>query len=200
MARLVDQKQYYRDLKEGTLPHVAWITPDYQDSEHPTAKPADGMWYVTKLINALMASAYWKDSVVFLTWDDYGGFYDHVEPPELDAFGLGPRVPMLVISPYAKAGYISHYIYEFSSVLKFIEERWGLPHLTARDHWANDMQDCFDFNQQPSAPLTIAIPPDLPPSKPILDYAFYPPSVPLPTFTPPRTFHMEPVSRPTSKK
>jgi phospholipase C len=127
----VDQKQGHRDLKEGTLPQVVWITPDYLDSEHPIAKPADGMWYVTKLINALMASTYWKDSVVFLTRDDCGGFYEHVAPPELDAFGLGPRVPMLVIPPYAKTGYISHYIYEFSSVLKFIEERWGLRHLRA---------------------------------------------------------------------
>src|SRR6516165_12128563 len=71
--------------------------------------------------------------VIFLTWDDYGGFYDHVAPPEIDAYGLGPRVPMLVISPYAKSDYISHVNYEFCSVLKFVEERWGLHHLTPRD-------------------------------------------------------------------
>lgn len=200
MARLVDYKEYYRDLQRGALPQVSWIIPDFQDSEHPTAKPVDGMWHVTKLINALMASSYWKDSVVFLTWDDYGGFYDHVPPPQLDAFGLGPRVPMIVISPYAKRGYISHDIYEFCSVLRFIEERWGLRHLTARDHWANDMRDCFDFAQNPSPPFTIAIPPNLPPSKPILDYSAYPPYVPLPEYTRPRRLMMQPVKPPSSPK
>jgi phospholipase C len=179
-------------LQKGTLPAFSWIIPDYQDSEHPVALPVDGMWYVTKLVNALMASPYWKDSVIFLTWDDYGGFYDHVPPPEMDAFGLGPRVPMLVISPYAKRGYISHYTYEFCSVLKFVEERWKLHHLTARDHWANDMRECFDFDQEPTAPMMISVPSNLPPSRPILDYGAYPPSVPLPRYVPPRTLHLAP--------
>ena len=192
MARLADLKEYFSDLQKGTLPAVSWIIPDYQDSEHPVALPADGMWYVTKLVNALMASPYWKDSVIFLTWDDYGGFYDHVPPPEMDAYGLGPRVPMLVISPYAKPGYISRYTYEFCSVLKFVEERWKLRHLTARDHWANDMRDCFDFDQEPAAPLLISIPSNLPRSRPILDYGAYPPSVPLPKYAPPRALHMAP--------
>jgi phospholipase C len=192
MARLADLKEYFSDLQKGTLPAVSWIIPDYQDSEHPVALPADGMWYVTKLVNALMASPYWKDSVIFLTWDDYGGFYDHVPPPEMDAYGLGPRVPMLVISPYAKPGYISPYTYEFCSVLKFVEERWKLRHLTARDHWANDMRDCFDFDQEPTAPLSISVPSNLPRSRPILDYGAYPPSVPLPKYAPPRALHMAP--------
>lgn len=200
MARLVDLKEYFHDLESGTLPEVSWIIPDYQDSEHPVASPADGMWYVTKLVNALMTSPYWKDSVVFLTWDDYGGFYDHVPPPEIDAYGLGPRVPMLVISPYARPNYVSHYTYEFCSVLKFVEERWKLRHLTARDHWANDMRECFDFDQPPAAPLTIAIPPNLPPSQPILDYASYPPSVPLPKYAPPRSVHMGPAKAITPDK
>ena len=77
-----------------------------------------------------MGSPYWKDTVVFLAWDDYGGFYDHVPPPIVDSFGYGPRVPALVISPYAKPGYISHFTYDFTSILKFIEVRFGLPHLT----------------------------------------------------------------------
>jgi phospholipase C len=192
MAHLVDLKEYFSDLQKGTLPAFSWIIPDYQDSEHPVARVSDGMWYVTKLVNALMESPYWKDSVIFLTWDDYGGFYDHVPPPEMDAFGLGPRVPMIVISPYAKAGYISRYTYEFCSVLKFVEERWKLRHLTARDHWANDMRDCFDFDRAPSASLVIPIPPGLPRSQPILDYGAYPPSVPLPKFAPPRASHMTP--------
>jgi len=196
----VDLKEYFSDLQKGTLPAFSWIIPDYQDSEHPVARVSDGMWYVTKLVNALMESPYWKDSVVFLTWDDYGGFYDHVPPPEMDAFGLGPRVPMLVISPYAKPGYISHYTYEFCSVLKFVEERWKLRHLTARDHWANDMRDCFDFERAPSASQVIPIPSDLPRSQPILDYGVYPPSVPLPKFAPPRASHMAPGKAPAPDK
>ena len=154
MARLVDLKEYFQDLHQGTLPAVSWIVPTFEDSEHPPeplAPVAKGMWYVTGLLNALMGSPYWKDTVVFLAWDDYGGFYDHVPPPIVDAFGYGPRVPAIVISPYAKPGYISHFIYDFTSVLKFIEVRFGLPHLTARDGLANDMHDCFDFNQEPNA-------------------------------------------------
>jgi len=191
MAHLVDVSEYLSDLQKGTLPAVCWVIPDYQDSEHPVALPADGMWHVTKLINALMESPSWKDSVVFLTWDDYGGFYDHVPPPEIDAYGLGPRVPMLVVSPFAKPGYVCHYTYEFCSVLKLVEERWKLPHLSARDHWANDMRECLDFNQPPAPPLRIPVPPNLPPSRPILTYAAYQPYVPLPKYAPPHTLHMD---------
>lgn len=191
MAHLVDVKDYFNDLQKGTLPAMSWVIPDYQDSEHPVALPVDGMWHVTKLINALMESPYWKDSVIFLTWDDYGGFYDHVPPPEIDAYGLGPRVPMIVISPYAKRGQVCHYTYEFCSVLKFVEQRWKLHHLTARDHWANDMRECFDFNQEPAPPLTIPVPPNLAPSRPILHYAAYQPSVALPKYASPKTLHMD---------
>jgi phospholipase C len=162
MARLVPLGQYFEDLKRGTLPQVAWIVPDTEDSEHPPEPIAQGMWYVTRLINALMQSRYWKDSAIVLTWDDYGGFYDHVEPPFVDAYGYGPRVPTIVISPYAKPGYISHETYDFTSVLKFIEERWGQTYLTARDHYALDLRDCFDFNQAPNPPLVIPIPAHVP--------------------------------------
>ncbi len=184
MARLVDLKEYFTDLRQGSLPQVCWIVPDDQDSEHPpeaAAPVAQGMWYVTRLVNALMESQYWKDSVVFLTWDDYGGFYDHVPPPQVDAYGYGPRVPTLVISPYAKRHYISHYTYDFTSMLKFMEERFGLPPLTTRDARANDMLHCFDFKQKPISPFIIPIPPDLPPSRlgePA--WCHYPSAVPLP--------------------
>jgi phospholipase C len=179
MARLVDFAEYFQDLKGGTLPQVSWIIPDIQDSEHPIQPAAQGMWYVTKLINALMESPYWKDSAVFLTWDDYGGFYDHVEPPQVDAFGYGPRVPMLAISPYAKRNFISHYIYDFTSTLKFMEVRWGLGHLTRRDGRASDMLDCFDFDQTPNAPLVIPIPADYV-SRYVGPPCTYPPLAPIP--------------------
>jgi phospholipase C len=95
----------------------------------------------------------WNSTVVFLTWDDFGGFYDHVWPPLVDNYGLGPRVPLIIISPYSRKGHISHTIYEFSSFLTFVERRYGLPSLTDRDFKANDMLDSFDFGQPPLPPL-----------------------------------------------
>src|SRR5439155_18931918 len=109
-------------------------------------------WTVQQL-NAVMRGPDWKSTAVFLTWDDFGGFYDHVPPPQVDNFGFGPRVPLLIISPYARQGFISHTFYEFSSVLKFIEERFGLKPLTERDSEANDMLGQFRFR---SAPATTA--------------------------------------------
>lgn len=161
MAHLVSQDEYFKDLQQGTLPQASWLIPDMQDSEHPPEPIAQGMWYVTKLINALMQSRYYASTVIFLTWDDYGGFYDHVPPRQLDAFGYGPRVPLLIISPYAKANYITNQTGDFTSMLRFMEERWGLGHLTVRDGRASDLHDAFDFNQAPLPPLIIPIPPHL---------------------------------------
>jgi phospholipase C len=90
---------------------------------------------------------------VILTWDDFGGFYDHVPPPHLDLYGLGPRVPTLILSPWARSGYVEHETLEFSSVLKFIERIFDLPPLTERDARANDMLDAFDFDREPVEPL-----------------------------------------------
>ena len=179
MSRLVSLNDYYRDLRQGSLPQVSWIIPDFQDSEHPPEPLAQGMWYVTRVVNALMQSPYWKNTVIFLSWDDYGGFYDHVPPPEVDAYGYGPRVPNLVISPYAKANFVSHYTYDLTSILKFIEVRWHLKHLTPRDGRANSMADCFDFNQAPLPPEVIPVPTGL---KSVLYpvHITYPPYVHLP--------------------
>ena len=102
-----------------------------------------------------MQGPVWNSTVVFLTWDDFGGFYDHVPPPVRGNYRLGPRVALLIISPYAKKGYISHTQYEFSSFLKFAEVRFGLPALNQDDAKANDMLDSFDFNQQPLPALIL---------------------------------------------
>jgi phospholipase C len=158
MSHLVNQAEYFRDLKQGTLPEVSWLIPDFQDSEHPPESVPQGMWYVTRLVNALMKSRYWANSAIFLTWDDYGGFYDHVPPPGVDAFGYGPRVPLLVISPYAKPGYVTDETGDFSSILRFMEERFNLQHLSRRDDHASDMMDAFNFNQMPNSPLIIPVP------------------------------------------
>jgi len=98
----------------------------------------------------------WNSTAIFLTWDDFGGFYDHVAPPTLDQYGLGPRVPLLIISPYAKSGFISHTQYEFSSFLALVETRFKLKPLTERDSKANPMVDSFNFDQNPLPALTLS--------------------------------------------
>ena len=100
-----------------------------------------------------MQSQYWQSSAIIITWDDYGGFYDHVPPPQIDPFGEGFRVPTLIISPWAKHGYIDHTQYEFASLLRLAEVNFNLPRLGARDTNANDMMNSFDFNQIPQPPL-----------------------------------------------
>jgi phospholipase C len=149
MKRLVPLSQYFDDIKAGELPEVSWIVPIGPDSEHPPADSARGMWHVTELVNAVMESKYWKDTVIIITWDDYGGFYDHVPPPKKDKFGYGPRVPTLIISPYSKPGSVCHSVFDFTSPLKLIEKRFALTCLTERDCESNDMLDCFDFKQKP---------------------------------------------------
>jgi phospholipase C len=151
MSHLVSLSQLYDDAKSGNLPQVCWIVPTPEDSEHPPADSARGMRHVTDIVNAIMQSSAWKDTAIIITWDDYGGFYDHVPPPNVDEYGYGPRVPGLVISPYARPGFICHTQFDFTSPLKLIEERFGLKPLTARDGNANDMLDCFDFDQKPLA-------------------------------------------------
>jgi phospholipase C len=148
--------QFVTDAQNGNLPAVSWLATGI-GSEHPNLSSVcvGENWSVDQ-INAIMQGPDWSTTAIFLVWDDFGGFYDHVTPPVVDAYGLGPRVPMLVISPYARAGYISHTQYEFASVLKFIEERFGLPPLTARDANANDATDSFEFNQSPRQPHILA--------------------------------------------
>jgi phospholipase C len=144
---------FYRDVKNGTLPQVCWITPSVPNSEHPPQSSVTGMWYVTHLINAVMRSPYWNQSAILLAWDEYGGFYDHVPPTQVDEYGFGFRVPAMVISPYSRSGVIVHTTYDFTSFLKLVETAFGLGTLTGRDATANNMLDCFDFNQSPLPPL-----------------------------------------------
>ncbi len=153
---VVPTAQFLRDAENGNLPAVSWVIVGQGLNDHPPGSICQGENETVLYLNALMQGPDWSSSAVFLTWDDPGGFYDHVSPPDLDQFGLGPRVPLIVISPYAKPGYISSTQYEFSSVLKFIEERFNLPPLTSRDADANDTTDSFDFSQAPLPPLVLA--------------------------------------------
>ncbi len=154
-TNVVSDTQFAIDAKNGTLPAVSWLVTRATTNEHPPSGSCTGENWTVSQMNALMQGADWSTSAVFITWDDFGGFYDHVPPPALDKFGLGPRVPLLVISPYAKTGYVSHTQYEFSSVLKFIEERFGLSPMTPRDAQANDITDSFDFTQPARSPLLL---------------------------------------------
>jgi phospholipase C len=117
--------------------------------------------WTVEVLNAIMRSPEWKHTAVVITWDDFGGFYDHVPPPHVDLWGFGPRVPMLLISPWARQGHIAIDTLEFSSVLKMIETIWDLPALTERDRRASDMLNLFDFESDP-APKTLLEPRDCP--------------------------------------
>ena len=151
--------QFIKDVQSGNMPTVSWVTPSAGGTtEHPPYDLLGGQNFVESLVNAVMNSSYWDSTAIFITWDDWGGFYDHVTPPTIDDLGLGFRVPLLVISPYAKSGYISHQQGEFSSFVKFAEEAFGLPNLGQRDSLTqtSDLMDFFDFSQQLQPPLVLA--------------------------------------------
>jgi phospholipase C len=122
LANVAPLQRFYRDVRRGSLPAVSWLAPAQAVSEHPPALVSAGQAYVTSLIDTVMQSSAWDSTAIFLCWDDWGGFYDHVEPPQVDGQGYGLRVPALVISPYAKQGYVDHQILSQDAYLKFIED------------------------------------------------------------------------------
>jgi len=169
---------FYAAAKNGTLPAVSWIAPEGKVSEHPPALVSDGQAYVTGLINAVMQSPDWDSTAIFLAWDDWGGFYDHVIPPTVDENGYGLRVPGLVISPYAKKGYIDHQTLSFDAYVKLIEDLFlggqrldpatdgrSDPRPDVREDAAilGDLVQDFDFSQPPRSPLVL---PEHPPPGP----------------------------------
>lgn len=147
--------QFLIDAGTGHLPAVSWLLPPGPESEHPPNSMCEGENWTVSVLNAVMQGPDWNSTAVFITWDDFGGFYDHVMPPQVDEFGLGPRVPLLIVSPYAKQGYISHTVYDHTSILKFVETRYGLKALTSRDAWAHAMLDSFNFSQPPQPPMLL---------------------------------------------
>ena len=143
-------KQFLTDVKNGELRTVSWVTPTYQDSDEGGSASASGPSWVASLVNAVGESKYWNSTAIFVFWDGYGGWYDPDPPPYVDSEGLGLRVPLLVISPYAKQGYVSHVHYEHGSILKFTEDQFRLGRLAASDTRATSpARDCFDFKQPP---------------------------------------------------
>jgi phospholipase C len=146
------QTRFFKDVTNGKLPAVSWVTPTCANSDHANCDSNHGPHWVATLINAIGTSQYWNSTAIFVFWDDYGGWYDHVAPPFADYDGLGIRVPLLVVSPYAKKGYVSHVQYEHGSILKFVEDQFGLGRLAVSDTRATSPEkDCFDFSQPPRA-------------------------------------------------
>jgi phospholipase C len=137
------------DVAEGRLSSVAWVTPTEAESDHGGFNVGTGPSWVASVVNAIGESKYWNDTVIFILWDDWGGWYDHVQPPQFNSFELGFRVPLIAVSPYAKTAYISHRQHEFGSILKFIEETFGLGSLGSTDVRSDDLKDCFNFAQRP---------------------------------------------------
>jgi phospholipase C len=163
-------ESYFTAAKAGTLPAVSWITPSQANSEHPSASDHQGQAYVTAIINAAMKSPTWNSTAIFLQWDDWGGFYDHVVPPTVDKNGFGLRVPALVISPYAKEGYIDHQTLSSDAYLKFIEDDFlggqrlnpktdgrsdPRPDVRENGPQLGDMANDFNFNQRPRPPVLL---------------------------------------------
>jgi phospholipase C len=138
-----------RDIKADALPSVTWATPRFEFSDHPPQSTCFTQNWIADVVNALIESDAWQQTALFLTWDEWGGLYDHVEPPTVDDIGLGFRVPMIVASPYARKGYIDDAQGEFSSPLKFIEDNWGLDHLTPRIEGTHNFEHVFAFERNP---------------------------------------------------
>ena len=160
--------------RTGTLPAVSWLTPAQAVSDHPPALVSRGQAYVTGVVDAIMRSPDWSSTAIFLAWDDWGGFYDHVRPPKVDANGYGLRVPGLVISPYAKRGYVDHQVLSFDAYLKFIEDDFlhgrrldprtdgrpdPRPDVRERAKVLGDLRRDFDFSQSPRRPLLLPLHP-----------------------------------------
>ena len=141
---------FLSDVASGKLAAVTWVTPTGATSDHADSLGKRGPEWVASIVNAVGESPFWNSTVIFVLWDEWGGWYDHVPPQYLDYDGLGFRVPLLVVSPYAKRGYVSHVQYEHGSILKFIEDTFGLARLAASDTRANSpLPDCLDLTQSP---------------------------------------------------
>jgi phospholipase C len=146
------------DIAAGTLAQVTWVIPAGRYSDHSSSTDGSGPSWVASIVNAIGKSPYWAHTAIFITWDDWGGWYDHVAPKIVGSYEYGFRVPMIVVSPYAKSGYVSHVTHDFGSILHFTEAVFGLPSLGYADARADDLSDCFNFHQAPLPFQTISAP------------------------------------------
>lgn len=163
---IIPQTKVLTDIANQQLATVTWVIPSGQASDHAGTNTGQGPSWVASVVNAIGSSSYWANTAIFITWDDWGGWYDHVAPPQVllncDTWGCGYvygfRVPLIVVSPYAKAQYTSHATHDFGSILKFVEHNFGLPSLGYADVPADDLSDCFDYTQTPLTFQTISAP------------------------------------------
>jgi phospholipase C len=162
---IIPQTQVLTDIANGQLAQVSWVIPTGLSSDHDKASDGSGPSWVASIVNAIGNSSYWANTAIIITWDDWGGWYDHVAPKVIDdgqswgsGYVYGFRVPLLVVSPYAKAAYISHVTHDFGSILKYIETTFSLPTVGYADVAADDLSDCFDLTQKPLTYQTIASP------------------------------------------
>jgi phospholipase C len=146
------------DVANNDLPAVSWVVPSGQNSDHADVSEGTGPSWVAAVVNSIGNSPYWWNTAILITWDDWGGWYDHVAPPIYNSYEYGFRVPLIVVSPYAKPHYVSHKMHDFGSILRFIEENFRLPTLGYADLRADDLSDCFDFTQVPLRYQTIVAP------------------------------------------
>ena len=152
---IATEPEFVPDALAGRLPAVSWLTPPIQLSDHPPGSVCEGENWTVRAIDAVMRGPQWKSTAIVLVWDDFGGFYDHVPPPHTDVYGLGPRVPAIVISPWARRGFVYSSTLEFSSMLRLVERIHGLAALAPRDHVAGDMLEAFDFTRKPRPRLVL---------------------------------------------
>lgn len=172
LGNIQGMDSFYADVQSNRLPAVTWIVPSLSDSEHSPGLISNGQAHVTKVINSIMQSPAWSSTAIFVSWDDWGGYYDHVVPPKVDENGYGLRVPGLVVSPYTRRGYIDHQTLSFDAYVKFIEDDFlggrrldpatdgrPDPRPTVRENVPilGDLSNDFDFNQQPLAPEVLPL-------------------------------------------
>ena len=154
-----EPQQILNDISTNSLAAVSWVTPDGMHSDHPGLNNSGGPSWVAAIVNAIGQSSYWDSTTIIVTWDDWGGWYDHVTPHRRNNYNLGFRVPLLLISPYVvKPGYVSHVKHEFGSILHFTEETFGTGNLGTTDATSDDLQDSFNYNQYPTAFTPISAP------------------------------------------
>jgi phospholipase C len=171
LDQIQDVGNFYAAAKQGKLPAVSWVIPSLAFSEHPPKSLRLGQSYVASLVNTIMTGPEWDSTAIFITWDEWGGFYDHVVPPKVDDAGYGIRVPGLVISPYAKKHFIDHQTLSFDAYVKFIEDDFLSsqrldpqtdgrpdPRPTVRENVPilGDLRKDFDFSQPPRRPFLVA--------------------------------------------
>ena len=157
---ILNPTQIFTDITNNQLPAVSWVIPTWQASDHPRGNKGLGPSWVASIVNAIGQSPYWSSTAIFITWDDWGGWYDHVAPTIFDSYEYGFRVPLIVVSPYAKTGYVSKVTHDFGSILKFTEKVYNLPSLGYADARADDLSDCFQFGERPHEFRTIQTPHD----------------------------------------